>query len=397
MYFTRHTLIGRIVPYASLTLTVFALAACADAPAGPYASADKSGSAISSESVFPRAGDGPGAVYTLTNGVNGNAVIAFHRAQDGSLTSLGSFPTGGTGIGGTIDPLTSQFAVIVNESHEALFAVNAGSNEISSFRIGSNGSLTLASKVSSRGTVPVSLAVHGNLLYALNAGDNSVSGYRIANNGLIVALPQTRRSLAPGASGAAAIRFTPDGQQLIVAERVSNRLEVFAVRPDGRLGDPVLTPGNGGATFGFDVTSRNQPIVSETQGSLTSYALAQSGALTPITPSISTGGKAPCWVILTEDGRFAYTTNSASSFLTGYSVDAAAHLTPLTPGAHTGDSGAGAVPLDLDRVGNRFIYTLEAGTGTVGTFVVNPNGTLTAGPDVPAGAPASGMQGLVSF
>jgi 6-phosphogluconolactonase (cycloisomerase 2 family) len=119
--------------------------------------------------------------------------------------------------------------------------------------------------------------------------------------------------------------------------------------------------------------------------------------LTPITPSNSTGGSAPCWVILTQDGRFAYTTNSASSFLTGYSVDAAGHLTPLTPGAHTGDSGAGAVPLDLDRVGNRFIYTLEAGTGTVGTFVVNPNGTLTARPEVPAGAPASGMQGLVSF
>jgi len=261
MYFTRHTLFGRIVPYASLTLTVFALAACADAPAGPYASGDKSASSISSESIVPRAGDGPGAVYTLTNGVNGNAVIAFHRAQDGSLTSLGSFPTGGRGIGGTIDPLTSQFAVIVNESHDALFSVNAGSNEISSFRIGSNGALTLASKISSRGTVPVSLAVHGDLLYALNAGDNSLSGYRIADNGLIIALPQTRRSLAPGASGAAAVRFTRDGRQLIVAERVSNRLEVFAVRPDGRLGDPVVTQGNGGATFGFDVTSRNEPIV----------------------------------------------------------------------------------------------------------------------------------------
>ncbi|HMA03880.1 MAG TPA: beta-propeller fold lactonase family protein, partial [Gemmatimonadaceae bacterium] len=338
MYFTRDTLAGRIAPYASLALTVFALAACADAPAGLDAAGDRSASATASESAFPRAGDGPGAVYTLTNGVNGNAVVAFHRAQDGSLTSLGSFATGGTGVGGTIDPLTSQFAVIVNDDHDALFAVNAGSNEISGFRIGSNGALTLASKVSSHGAVPVSLAVHGNLLYALNARDNSVSGFRISSNGLIVALPHTTRSLATGASGAAAIRFTPDGRQLIVAERVSNRLEVFAVQPDGRLGDPVVTPGNGAATFGFDVTSRNQPIVSETQGSLTSYALAQGGALTPITPSISTGGRAPCWVIITQDGRFAYTTNSGSSFLAGFAVDAEGHLTPLTPGGHTGDS-----------------------------------------------------------
>jgi 6-phosphogluconolactonase len=239
--------------------------------------------------------------------------------------------------------------------------------------------------------------VHGNLLYALNSGDNTVSGYRITGNSRIVSLPHAIRSLAQGAAGAAAIRFTRDGRRLIVSERVGNRLEVFAVRPDGSLDEPVVTPGNGSATFGFDITSRNQPIVSETQGSLTSYSLAQGGALTPITPSISTGGNAPCWVIITNDERFAYTTNSASNFLAGYSIDAAGHLTPLTPGAHTGDSGAGATPIDLDRVGNRFLYTLEAGTGTIGTFAINPDGTLAARPDVQAGAPASGMQGLASF
>ena len=396
MYFTRDTLAGKIVPYASLAVTVLALAACADAPAGLAPSGDKI-SARSGEPAFSRASDGTGAVYTLTNGVDGNAVVAFHRSQDGSLTLLGSFATGGTGIGGTIDPLTSQFAVVVNDAHDALFAVNAGSNEISSFRIGADGALALASKVSSNGTLPVSLGAHGNLLYALNSGNNTVSGYRITGNARIVALPHTTRALAPGAKGAAAIRFTRDGRQLIVTERVSNRLEVFAVRPDGRLGDPVVTSGNGAATFGFDVTSRNQPIVSETQGSLTSYALAPDGALSAITPSISTGGQAPCWVIITADERFAYTTNSGSSFLAGYSIDAAGHSTPLTPGAHTGESGAGATPLDLDRVGNQFLYTLEAGTGTIGTFVINPDGTLAARPDVPAGAPASGLQGLASF
>ena len=397
MYFTRNRMAVKVVPYSSLVLTVLALAACADAPAGPDASSRASISAELLNPALARAADVTGAVYTLTNAANGNAVIGFHRAQDGSLTSLGSFATAGRGTGGTVDPLASQFAVVVNENHDALFAVNAGSNEISSFRIGSDGALVLASTVPSRGAAPNSLAVHGNLLYALNSGDNTVSAYRIAGNARLVALPSSTRSLAQGASGAAAVRFTPDGRQLIVAERLSNRLEVFAVRKDGRVGSPVVTPGNGAATFGFDVTSRNQLIVSETQGSLTSYALARSGALTPITPSISTGGQAPCWVTITLDGRFAYTTNSASNFLAGYAVDSAGHLTALTPGAHTGESGAGATPIDLDHVGNRFIYTLEAGTGAIGTFVINQDGTLAARPDVPAGAPASGMQGLVAF
>jgi 6-phosphogluconolactonase len=387
---------------ASLLAAAFSLAACADAPDAPSAIGAASSSALSSTAALERhTGDQnhnrPGAVYTLTNAAGGNGVVAFHRAENGSLTPLGTFATGGNGLGGTLDPLTSQFAVVVNEHHDALFAVDAGSNDIASFRVGSEGALTLASRVSSGGTLPNSIAVHGNLVYALNSGDNTVSGFRVGGGAQLVALPHSTRSLAQGADGAAAIRFTPDGRRLIVTERVSNRIEVFAVHSNGRLGDPVVTPGNGGASFGFDITAHNQPIVSETQGSLTSYALAANGTLLPITASISTGGNAPCWVTITSDGRFAYTTNTASSTLTGFAVDAAGHLTSLTPHGPTGESGAGAVPLDLDHVGNRFLYILEGGTGTIGTFAIHSDGTLTARADVPAGAPASGMQGLAAF
>ena len=386
---------------ASLLATVCSLAACADAPNAPFTADAATSSAASSAPALERSNDEsrirPGAVYTLTNAAGGNGVVAFHRTENGSLAPLGTFATGGNGVGGTLDPLTSQFAVVLNESHDALFAVNAGSDDITSFRVGSQGALTLASQISSGGTRPVSVAVHGNLVYALNSGDNTVSGFRVGSAAQLIAIPRSTRSLSQGAGGAAAIRFTPDGKRLIVAERVSNRIDVYAVRDDGRLSDPVVTPGNGSASFGFDITSRNQPIVSETQGSLTSYALASNRTLSPITASISTGGNAPCWVIITSDGRFAYTTNSASGTVAGFAVDIAGNLTRITPNAPTGDSGAGSVPLDLDHVGNRFLYTLEAGTGTIGTFAINADGTLAARADVPAGAPSSGMQGLAAF
>ena len=383
--------------FAALCATALALTACADAPNAPSAlDAASSSAAANAPALDRRNGDsnGPGAVYTLTNAAGGNAVVAFHRAENGALTPLGSFATGGNGTGGTLDPLTSQYAVVVNATHEALFAVDAGSDDITSFRIAPDGALTRVSQVSSRGTLPNSIAVHGNLVYVLNSGDNTVSGFRVGGGAQLIALPHTTRALAPGANGAAAIRFTPDGRRLIVAERVSNRLEVFPVRENGRLGDPVVSPGNGSASFGFDITALNQPIVSETQGSVTSYALASNNTLSPITASISTGGNAPCWVTITADGRFAYATNSASATLAGFAVDAGGHLTSITPNAQ---SGAGAVPIDLDHVGNRFIYTLEAGTGTIGTFSINADGTLAAHADVPAGAPASGMQGLAAF
>lgn len=382
----------------TLVLAALALGACADGAVAPL---DPSTPLAPSASLNGRHGadaaEGPGAVYTLTNAASGNGVVAFHRAPDGSLSPLGTVATGGRGTGGTVDPLVSQFATVLNERHDALFAVNAGSDQISSFRVGTDGALTLASTVSSGGSRPVSLAVHDNLLYALNTNDNTLSGFRVTGGARLVALPGAVRSLAAGADGAAAVRFTSDGAHLIVSERVSNRLEVFPVSTDGRLGTPVVSPSHGGAAFGFDITAHNQPIVSETQGALTSYALAASGALTPITASISTAGAAACWVTITSDGRFAYTTNSASSTLAGFAIDAAGHLEPITPGVGTGDSGAGAIPIDLDHVGSRFVYTLEAGQGNIGTFVIGEDGTLVARPDVAAGPAASGMQGLAAF
>ena len=339
--------------------------------------------------------DHGGAVYTLTNATDGNRVIAFHRAADGSLSRIGAFATGGLGVGGTVDPLTSQFAVVLSASHGALFAVNAGSNQLSSFRVERDGNLALASVVPSGGQRPISIAVHERLLYVLNTSDNSLAGYRVARDARLIPLPQSRRSLAAGAEGAAAVRFTPDGRQLVVSERVSNRLEVFPVEENGRLSEPVVSQASGGASFGFDITSRNQPIVSETQGSVTSYALSGSGTLTPITSSISTGGTAPCWVIITSDGRFAYATNTGTSSIAEFSVAPDGRLTALAESPTL--VGAGAIPLDLDQVGGRLLYTLETGKGAIGGFLIGTDGRLTALVDVPVGAPSSGFQGIAAF
>jgi hypothetical protein len=336
-------------------------------------------------------------VYTLTNAVDGNAVVAFHRATDGSLSPLGTFKTGGKGIGGTVDPLFSQYAVILDGDHRSLFAVDAGSNQITSFHVDGRGGLKRVGSISSHGVRPVSLTSFGQLLYVLNAGDNTVSGYLQIGNAFLVPLPHSTRSLAQGADGAVALKFTPDGRHLVVSERVSNRLEVFPVHFDGRLGDPVVSAANGGASFGFDITRHNQPIVSETQGSLTSYALSTDGALHPITASISTDGAAACWVTITEDGRFAYTTNAGSNFIAGFSVGNDGRLVALNPGGKTGDVGAGASPIDLDHVESQFLYTLEAARGTIGTFVIHRDGSLAARADTPAGPGSSGFQGIAAY
>src|SRR6266550_8913374 len=108
-----------------------------------------------------------GAVYVLTNQVE-NAVAVFARTAFGTLTPAGEFPTGGAGdpvpqgTDPATDPLASQGALILG-NNQFLFAVNAGSNQISVLRVGRN-ELTMVDLVDSGGIRPISLALHEDLL-----------------------------------------------------------------------------------------------------------------------------------------------------------------------------------------------------------------------------------------
>src|SRR5206468_9485583 len=119
---------------------------------------------------------------------------------------------------------------------------------------------------------------------------------------------------------------------------------------DGQLSaSPVLTKSSGAGPFGFDWTPRRQLLASEAgSGSASSYAAARNGSLELRDASESTHQTAPCWLIATHDGRFAYTANAGSNSVTGFAVSAEGKLRILTASGMTGVLGAGATPLDLD-------------------------------------------------
>jgi len=73
------------------------------------------------------------AVFAMTNSVEGNQIIAYSRADDGSLIERNHFATGGRGSGGTTDPLGSQGSLTLSQNHSLLFAVNAGTGDLSVF------------------------------------------------------------------------------------------------------------------------------------------------------------------------------------------------------------------------------------------------------------------------
>jgi 6-phosphogluconolactonase (cycloisomerase 2 family) len=386
----------------TLALTSLALAACADhGPASPTAP----GAAVFKRDAAPAAG---GAVFTMTNAAGGNEAVAFRRAADGTLSEVGRYATGGRGSGGTVDPLQSQYALRLDDAHARLFVVNAGSGDVTSFAVGSDGSLTLVDRASTGGTRPVSVALHGRLLYVLNRESSTVSGLRVNPHGKLQPIEHSTRALnggAPGTTtGGSTAHFTPDGRYLAVTERLADQIELFPVLPNGRLGDGVITRSSGARPFGFDVTAGGQLVVSESRppaaggGAASSYAVSGGGALRTITASLPTDGLAACWVAITGDGRFAFVTNAASNTVARLALTPQAGLARLAPNVPTAAPGEPSTPIDLALSGDdRFVYVLEAAAGTIATFAVGADGALSARADTPAGTPASGMQGVAAY
>src|SRR5262245_53066852 len=70
-----------------------------------------------------------GALFVMTNEPSGNSILIFRILGNGRLMPAGSAATGGLGNGTTVDALQSQGGLVA--SGNLLFAVNAGSDEIS--------------------------------------------------------------------------------------------------------------------------------------------------------------------------------------------------------------------------------------------------------------------------
>lgn len=334
----------------------------------------------------PAMADGGGAVYTQTNAPTGNAVHRLDRGPDGTLTPVATYRTGGTGTGAS---LQSQGAVALSDDGRLLVAVDAGTSDVAVFRVGRRGHLTLVDRKPSGGNTPVSVDIAGGSVYVLNRdGVANVTGFDLDGSGRL--RPRTTVPLAAGAVGAAQVSVSPDGRDLVVSERGANRLETLPLR-FGRIGAPVVTASSGAVPFGFAFSRRGDLIVSEAGAStVSSYRLNGAGVLRPITPALAVGQGAACWVVVTADGRFAYTGNATGS-LSGFAIARDGGLTALTPGGLT---AAAPRPNDLAVAGG-YLYAVNPAAGEVTAYRVRDDGGLDALPGV-ANLGAGQLAGLAA-
>ena len=95
---------------------------------------------------------------------------------------------------------------------------------------------------------------------------------------------------------------------------------------------------------------------------------------------------APCWMVVTGDGRFAYTSNADSQTISGYRVHSDGSISLLNANGATGITPADTFPLEegLSR-DSRFLYVLDSrlllptpGPVTLSGFRIQAGGQLTS-------------------
>ena len=318
-----------------------------------------------------------GGVFVMSNIIDANTIVAYSRADDGTLSLVGEFATGGQGgdFDGPegLDPLISAYSIINTPDNEFLMAVNAGSNTISVMQINDDMSLTLTDTVSSFGTGPNSLAYNDGLVYVTNIDadgefggepdqEGSIYGYTF-DNGSLTSIPGSLRELDNRPS---AVRFSPDGSTLLVASINSgsnqlasadeNSMVAFTIDENGLASDGIT----GGATstlqgnaenrnlpsaIGFEVVERSNgtfAIVTEAReftaagdppnfpglqsGSISTYQVGGDGSLTGAqldfvagqTATRGEGQITTCWIVLDPDGEFFYVSNAIDATISTF-------------------------------------------------------------------------------
>jgi 6-phosphogluconolactonase (cycloisomerase 2 family) len=348
-----------------------------------------------------------GHVYVNDNTAGQNTIAGFDRHADGSLSPIAGSPFAAGGVG-TGMPFGSAGGLQRTADGRYLLATDPASNQISVLRIKSNGKLRLVDVVSSNGSTPVSITIHGNLVYVANggAGGSNYTGFRLSHGGHLRPIAHSTYAL-PDDALPGHVLFSPDGRRLI-GTRVGpsagpSFIDAFGVRESGRLtpaaGSPFAAQRIGPFGSTFSPTHRNQLFVSNAHdgpgaASVSVYKVSRHADIKPIAGSpFADGQTAACWVAISPNGRALFVVNTAVPSISRFSVasDGSLTLRGSTPFA----SPTGLRPFDASvSPDGRSLYVVDAGAAKVSAFAVDGTGLteLSGSPfSIPGGGAPFGM------
>lgn len=272
-----------------------------------------------------------------------NNVTAFRVGTNGAL----SFGDSTSGNPNPVSAGTTPQALAISKDSKFLYVANSGSDDVTVFKIGTAGALTLVPQAEGRSkpagagaSSPIGLAItpNGQFLYVATSNSNMVTAFQVDSSGVLTLVPAAGASTNPissGGTGLTALAMSPNGQFLFVTNGASNNVTMFRVEPSGLLtlippttSNPISTGGTtpNGLAVGADGA---RLYVANGSGTISVFAIESTGFLTlvpasgagqnPVPPPAS--GHTPVALALSPDGRFLYVANRVNS-LSGGSVSA---------------------------------------------------------------------------
>jgi 6-phosphogluconolactonase len=124
-----------------------------------------------------------------------------------------------------------------------------------------------------------------------------------------------------------------------------------------------------------------------------SYSAPDSGILSVVSGSVPNSQTASCWVVIPNNGKFAFVSNTGSGTISSYRIGSDVEWLALVDSV-AGDTGMGSAPIDMTLSNNsRYLFVHAAGSQSVVSFRVK-HGTLTM-VDTAGGLPL-GAQGIAA-
>lgn len=391
-----------------------------------------------SSGAIPQSKHLAGSVYAMTNRADANTIVHYGRYSDGSLVRLDETETGGIGSGNFVlphseifdeaaDPLLNAHGLVFSAERRFLLTVNAGDDSVTVFRVKPTGDLHRTDIVASGGRIPVSIAIHNQLVYVAHAGDfvtgepPSVVGFTLHANGRLSPIAGSVREFTP-AFGFPTSRitdaiFNPAGDRLIVANTFGDEIDVFEVRADGLLGARNTVTAVAGGPFGMLFIGSDVLAVTDAEAtsgigasSVTTYRLDDLD-LQVISAAVANGQTEACWLSLTPDGQHLYSSNAPSYILQGPAYSTLSHYTVAPDGSielaegaidprpfNTATQQNAAALESVISEDGQYLYQLWAGEGEVAAYVIEEDGSLTLIEDgAGTGLPLFSSAGLAGF
>ena len=338
-----------------------------------------------------------------------NSVSTYSVQSDGLLLLVGRFATGGNGGGNSGDPSGQGIGfipttrIVVTPDNRFVFATNAPDNTVSAFSINSgNGLLTLipGSPFAAGGDacqgMGLAASPDSHSLFAMNTCSQDVTSFRIGSDGSLTVVG-TRASI--GGEGED-IKVTGDGKFVAVSVSGFQRgAAMFSINADSSLAPVPGSPFSGSAGFpgSLETNCGGDQLFVLNDGAPSSidvFKVAADGTLSlspqSLTIPLPPTAEGLAGMYLSPDGKLLFVSdigNAASSFhvatdgtLTPESLFVSSPNTPFFGHVVTDPSG-------------KFLYA--SASGSLGAYAVSNSGALNLLAASPLSTP--GFNSLGSF